>query len=211
MTPGLRGSSSLTLKTIFIRSEPMSAILVKMPPAIRSADAPSDSPIANPRKQYPTICRGTNSRMMIINTNSSEIRNSPTLMPARSGMFTTSHGSPRSDAHALDLDRFDPVHLNLVSHELAADRRHPDQWATASATVVAACVYHQLRDACGGADPGVHQGIHQRSLQARGGNRDRVARGRAVADDSLRHRRRKPQRVLDGDADRRADGGGVLR
>jgi hypothetical protein len=37
MTPGLRASSSLILKTIFMRSEPMSAILVKMPPAIRSA------------------------------------------------------------------------------------------------------------------------------------------------------------------------------
>ncbi len=32
ITPGLRASSSLILKTIFIRSEPMSAILVKMPP-----------------------------------------------------------------------------------------------------------------------------------------------------------------------------------
>ena len=29
----------------------MSAILVKMPPAIRSAEAPSDSPMAKPRKQ----------------------------------------------------------------------------------------------------------------------------------------------------------------
>src|SRR6516165_7325797 len=39
ITPGLRGSSSLTLKTIFIRSEPMSAILVKMPPARRDGGA----------------------------------------------------------------------------------------------------------------------------------------------------------------------------
>ncbi len=31
----------------------MSAIFVKMPPAIRSAAAPSDSPMANPRKQGP--------------------------------------------------------------------------------------------------------------------------------------------------------------
>ena len=37
MTPGLRASSSLILKTIFIRSDPMSAIFVKMPPAMRSA------------------------------------------------------------------------------------------------------------------------------------------------------------------------------
>ncbi len=34
----------------------MSAILVKMPPAIRSAEAPSDSPMAKPRKQMPTMC-----------------------------------------------------------------------------------------------------------------------------------------------------------
>jgi hypothetical protein len=41
------------LNTIFIRSDPMSAILVKMPPAIRSAAAPSDSPMAKPMKQGP--------------------------------------------------------------------------------------------------------------------------------------------------------------
>ena len=50
MTPGFRASSSLILKAIFIRSEPMSAILVKIPPATRRAAAPSDSPIANPMK-----------------------------------------------------------------------------------------------------------------------------------------------------------------
>src|SRR5262245_28124828 len=53
MTPGLRASSSLMLNTIFMRSEPMSAIFVKMPPAIRSAAAPSDSPMANPMKHGP--------------------------------------------------------------------------------------------------------------------------------------------------------------
>jgi hypothetical protein len=53
MTPGLRASSSLMLKTIFIRSLPMSAILVKIPPAMRSAEAPSDSPMAKPMKQDP--------------------------------------------------------------------------------------------------------------------------------------------------------------
>ena len=31
----------------------MSAIFVKMPPAIRSADAPSDSPMAKPMKHGP--------------------------------------------------------------------------------------------------------------------------------------------------------------
>jgi hypothetical protein len=53
MTPGLRASSSLILKTIFMRSEPMSAIFVKMPPAMRSAEAPSDSPMAKPMKHGP--------------------------------------------------------------------------------------------------------------------------------------------------------------
>ena len=53
MTPGLRASSSLILNTIFIRSAPMSAILVKMPPATRSTAAPSDSPMAKPMKQGP--------------------------------------------------------------------------------------------------------------------------------------------------------------
>src|ERR1700738_2698933 len=43
ITPGFRASSSLILKTIFIRSEPMSAIFVKIPPAIRSAAAPRES------------------------------------------------------------------------------------------------------------------------------------------------------------------------
>ena len=53
ITPGFRASSSLILNTIFIKSEPISAILVKMPPAMRKAAAPSDSPIAKPMKQGP--------------------------------------------------------------------------------------------------------------------------------------------------------------
>ena len=36
----------------------MSAILVKIPPAIRRADAPRDSPMAKPRKQYPDDLAG---------------------------------------------------------------------------------------------------------------------------------------------------------
>jgi hypothetical protein len=46
------------LKTIFMRSEPMSAILVKMPPAMRSAEAPSDSPMAKPMKQGARVVSG---------------------------------------------------------------------------------------------------------------------------------------------------------
>src|SRR6516162_7764873 len=101
MTPGLRGSSSFTLKTIFIRSEPMSAILVKIPPAMRRAEAPSDSPMAKPRKPMPTIWRSTKSRMMTIITSSSEIRNRPIDIPARRGILTTSQGSPRRAANAV--------------------------------------------------------------------------------------------------------------
>jgi hypothetical protein len=41
------------LKTIFIRSDPMSAIFVKMPPAMRRAAAPSDSPMAKPMNHWP--------------------------------------------------------------------------------------------------------------------------------------------------------------
>ena len=86
MTPGFRASSSLILKTIFIRSEPMSAILVKIPPATRSTAAPSDSPIAKPMKQAPAYAPGMNSRMMSISSSSTLIRSMPMLMPAWSGM-----------------------------------------------------------------------------------------------------------------------------
>jgi len=52
ITPGLRASSSLILKTIFIKSAPMSQS-GEDAPAILSAAAPSDSPIANPMKHGP--------------------------------------------------------------------------------------------------------------------------------------------------------------
>ena len=64
----------------------MSAIFVKMPPAMRSAAAPSDSPIAKPRKQAPATVRGMNSRMASMNSSSTEISIMPTLIPARSGI-----------------------------------------------------------------------------------------------------------------------------
>jgi hypothetical protein len=64
----------------------MSAILVKMPPAIRSAEAPSDSPMAKPMKQVPAQSRGTNTRMQIIRKSSIEMSSMPMLMPALSGM-----------------------------------------------------------------------------------------------------------------------------
>ncbi len=64
----------------------MSAILVKMPPAIRSAEAPSDSPMAKPRNDAPAASRGTNSRMTSIMMSSTQMSSTPMLMPACSGI-----------------------------------------------------------------------------------------------------------------------------
>ena len=86
MTPGFRASSSLMLKTIFIRSEPMSAILVKMPPAMRSAAAPSDSPMAKPMKHGAGIVPGMKSRMHSMMNSSTLMRSMPMDMPALSGI-----------------------------------------------------------------------------------------------------------------------------
>ena len=67
----------------------MSAILVKMPPAIRSAAAPSDSPMAKPRKQAPATSAGMKSRMPSMNSSSTAMSIMPTLMPAWSGISDT--------------------------------------------------------------------------------------------------------------------------
>ncbi len=67
----------------------MSAILVKMPPQMRRAEAPSDSPMAKPRKQAPALSRGTKSRMMIIITSSTQMSRTPIDMPEVSGMSMT--------------------------------------------------------------------------------------------------------------------------
>ena len=79
----------------------MSAILVKMPPAMRSAEAPSDSPIAKPRKQAPAYSPGMNSRMASMNSSSTEISIMPTLMPERSGMSHTGNALPLRLANAV--------------------------------------------------------------------------------------------------------------
>src|SRR3954454_14672567 len=100
MTPGLRASSSLMLKKIFMIWEPMSAILVKMPPAMRSAAAPSDSPMAKPMKHGPAYARGTKRRMRSISTSSVEMSSMPIDMPALSGMSYVGYGLPRSEANA---------------------------------------------------------------------------------------------------------------
>ncbi len=97
ITPGFRGSSSLTLNTIFIKSEPMSAIFVKIPPAIRSTEAPSDSPMANPRKQYPTISpwygQQDNDHHDQFQRNQEQADRHP---GSQAGILTTSHGSHRA-------------------------------------------------------------------------------------------------------------------
>src|SRR5271170_3316089 len=85
MTPGFLGSSSGSLKTIFIRSDPMSAILVNMPPQMRRTLAPSDSPMAKPMKQGPARSL-RNIKMQIMKNSSTATSSRPTLMPDRSGM-----------------------------------------------------------------------------------------------------------------------------
>ena len=64
----------------------MSAILVKMPPAMRSAAAPRDSPIAKPMKHGPAYSPGTKSRMQSIRKSSTLISSIPMLIPDSSGM-----------------------------------------------------------------------------------------------------------------------------
>ena len=64
----------------------MSAILVKMPPAMRSTAAPSDSPMAKPMKHGPAKSPGTKSRIPSMITSSVEISSMPIDMPALSGM-----------------------------------------------------------------------------------------------------------------------------
>jgi hypothetical protein len=64
----------------------MSAILVKMPPAILKAEAPSDSPIAKPMKHGPARSPGTNNKITSINSSSVLISIIPMLIPARRGM-----------------------------------------------------------------------------------------------------------------------------
>src|SRR5215475_2463905 len=100
MTPGLRASSSLMLKTIFMRSEPMSAILVKMPPQMRRAEAPSDSPMAKPMKQGPASSLGRNARMQIMKNSSMATSRRPTLMPDLSGMSRVARALMRMPNHA---------------------------------------------------------------------------------------------------------------
>ena len=73
----------------------MSAILVKIPPQMRSTEAPSDSPMAKPMKHGPTRSRGRKTRMQIMKNNSTATSSRPTLMPERSGMPRVAKALPR--------------------------------------------------------------------------------------------------------------------
>ena len=101
ITPGLRGSSSPILNTTFIRSEPISAIFVNIPPAIRNALAPRDSPMAKPIKHAPARSPGIKSKIISISVSSTHIRTTPILMPARRGMLSKSSGLRRKEANAI--------------------------------------------------------------------------------------------------------------
>src|SRR6185295_10475693 len=114
MTPGLRGSSSGRLKTIFMRSAPMSAILVKMPPQMRSADAPRDSPMAKPMKHGPARSLGRNARMQIMKNSSMATRRRPTLMPDFNGMSSVASGLPFSAENAAR--EFATVLMRMPNH-----------------------------------------------------------------------------------------------
>jgi len=89
------------LKTIFIKSEPISAIFVKIPHAILNALAESDSPIANPMKQAPALSLGMNNNMISIMISSTQISNTPMLIPDFKGIFTTCRGLDLKAAKAV--------------------------------------------------------------------------------------------------------------
>jgi len=79
----------------------MSAIFVKMPPQIRRAEAPSDSPMAKPMKAAPATSRGMKTRMMSIMMSSTQTSRTPMLMPAVSGMSSSFMGLPSREAKAM--------------------------------------------------------------------------------------------------------------
>src|SRR5258708_21850088 len=122
MTPGFFGSSFGSLKTIFMRSEPMSAILVKMPPQIRRTLAPSDSPMAKPMKQGPARSL-RNIRMQIMKNNSTATSSKPTLIPERRGMPSVASGLPfRAEKAVRELET---VLMRMPNHATPYEPRIP--------------------------------------------------------------------------------------
>ena len=86
---------------IFIKSAPMSAILVKIPPQMRNALAPRDSPMAKPMKQEPANSLGIAVRMRIMKNNSTLTSSNPTLMPDFKGMSRVASALPRNAEKAV--------------------------------------------------------------------------------------------------------------
>ncbi len=101
----------------------MSAILVKMPPAMRSAEAPSDSPMAKPMKQKPALFGSTKRRMVSITKSSMLISTVPMLIPALSGIAYVGKGLPLSDANAVRL--FAKVLMRIPNQATPADPAMP--------------------------------------------------------------------------------------
>src|SRR5260221_4736555 len=100
MTPGFLGSFSGSLKPFFIGGDPIREILVKIPPEVRRADGPRDSPMAKPMKQGPVRFGGRNIKMLIMKNNSTVMSSMPTLIPERMGMANGAQGSPLRAANA---------------------------------------------------------------------------------------------------------------
>jgi len=74
----------------------MSAIFVKIPPQMRSALAPNDSPMANPMKHGPTRSIGRNTRIPIMKKSSTQTNSNPTLIPDCKGMPSVASALPFS-------------------------------------------------------------------------------------------------------------------
>jgi len=123
MTPGFLGSSSQILKTIFIKSEPISAIFVKIHHAILSALAPNDSPIAKPMKQAPALSLGINNNMISIMISSTQISNTPMLIPDFKGIFTTCRGLDLKAAKVVR--EFASVLILTPNHATPYDHKTP--------------------------------------------------------------------------------------
>ncbi|OQC45545.1 MAG: hypothetical protein BWX61_00764 [Bacteroidetes bacterium ADurb.Bin035] len=76
----------------FIRSEPISAIFVNIPPAILKTDAPNDSPMAKPMKLAPARLPGSTIKINNIIVNSKLINIIPMLIPACIGILKSLKG-----------------------------------------------------------------------------------------------------------------------
>ena len=72
-----------------------------MPPQMRSAAAPSDSPMAKPIKHAPALSLDTNSKIAIIIISSTQMSSTPMDMPDLSGRLITLYALPSSEEKAV--------------------------------------------------------------------------------------------------------------